>query len=77
MQNTQLRHQSTTITKIPDGFTIGTGPDGQQYLVPQFMMPALDQAFAAYQHKMDLDVSKAEGGVSLPFNQGQLIQNWH
>ena len=66
MNNTQQTQPSTstTITPIPDGFTIGTGPDGKKYLVPQFMVPALDQAFAAYQTKLELGVSKEQGGVS-------------
>ncbi|KAF8954483.1 hypothetical protein BDZ97DRAFT_1864963, partial [Flammula alnicola] len=52
----------TTISNIPDGFTIGTGPDGQQYLVPQYMVLALDHAFASYQSKADLGVSNAPRG---------------
>ncbi|KAF8959893.1 hypothetical protein BDZ97DRAFT_2077742 [Flammula alnicola] len=56
------RKLATTISDIPEGFTIGTGPDGQQYLVPQYMVPALDHAFALYQSKADLGVSNAPGG---------------
>jgi len=53
-----------TIANIPDGYTTGTGPDGQQYLVPQFLVPALGQAFASYHNKIELDVSNEGGGVS-------------
>lgn len=68
MQNTKQNQPSTTIAEIPDGFTIGTGPDGRRYLVPQFMVPALDQAFAAYQKKLELGVLKEQGGVRVFFN---------
>ena len=64
MPNTTSPEQSTTISKIPHGFTISTAPDGQQYLVPQFMVPTLDQAFLSYQTKLDLAVSQAQSGVS-------------
>jgi len=57
-------NSSTTIAEIPDGYTIATGPNGQQYLVPQFMVPALGQAFASYQSKIELDVPNEHGGVS-------------
>jgi len=57
-------NSSTTITEIPDGYTIATGPDGQRYLVPQFMVPALGQAFASYRTKIELDVPNECGGVS-------------
>jgi len=41
-------NSSTVILNIPDGYTVGTRPDGQKYLVPQYMVPALDHAFASY-----------------------------
>ena len=68
-KNTRQTHpkSSTTIANIPDGYTIGTGPDGQQYLVPQFMVPDLDQAFASYRSKTVLDVSNSPAGVSRAF----------
>ncbi|KAF8953123.1 hypothetical protein BDZ97DRAFT_1929973 [Flammula alnicola] len=58
------RKLATTISDIPEGFTIGTGPDGQQYLVPQYMVPALDHAFASYQSKADLGFRMHQGGRS-------------
>jgi len=54
----------STLNNIPEGFTIGVAPDGQQYLVPQYLVPALDQAFATYHSKMRLDVVQANPGVS-------------
>ena len=83
MQSTQQSKPSTTITTIPDGFMISTVPNGQQYLVPQFMVPALDQAFVAYQHKWDLDVSNVQGGVSFHFQLAsthsclEFFQDWN
>lgn len=64
MKIIQKNQSSTTISDIPDGFTIGTGPDGQQYLVPQYMVPALDQAFVSYRTKAELRVEKQPAGVS-------------
>ena len=66
IQQTQLK-PTTKIQNIPDGFTVGISPDGKQYLVPQYMVPALDQAFASYRSKEDLGVVNAPGGVSDPF----------
>ena len=55
---------STMISDIPDGFTTRIGPDGQHYLVPQYMVPALDQAFVSYQKKAELRVENQPAGVS-------------
>lgn len=60
-----LTNQATSIATIPPGFTIGTAPDGTQYLVPSHMVPALDQAFASYQSKINIGVPNAVGGVSV------------
>jgi hypothetical protein len=58
------KNQPSILMPLPDGFAIGIGPNNQQYLVPQYMVPALDQAFAAYQSKADLGVLNARPGVS-------------
>jgi len=60
-------NSSTTIPNIPDGYTTATGPDGQKYLIPQFMVPALGQVFASYNNKIELDVPNSQGGVSEHF----------
>jgi len=65
--NVQQSQSSTRISDIPDGFTTRTGPDGQHYLVPQYMVPALDQAFVTYRTKADLGVRNAPAGVSKNF----------
>lgn len=64
MNQQQPTNQATSLSAIPPGFTIGTAPDGQQYLVPSHMVPALDQAFASYQAKINIGVPAALGGVS-------------
>lgn len=51
----------------PLGYTRGTAPDGQLYIVPTFMVPDLDQAFAAYRRTtqdLRFAVRDAAGGVS-------------
>jgi len=70
MKTTRKNQSSTTISDIPDGFTTRTGPDGQQYLVPQYMVPALDQAFVSYQTKAELGVCDQPAGVSEPLQMG-------
>ena len=52
--------QASTLMEIPEGFTVRVGPRDKEYLVPQYMIPALDQAFVAYHHKADLNVLHAE-----------------
>ena len=56
MKTISKNKSSTTISDIPDGFTTRIGPNGQHYLVPQYMVPALDQAFASYRKKAELHV---------------------
>lgn len=52
------------MSSVPDGFTMGMGPDDQPYLVPQYLVPALDQEFDAYNSKVKWDVLEAQPGVS-------------
>jgi hypothetical protein len=61
MQNNQ---KSVTPSDVPDGYTIGIGPNGQHYIVPQFMVTALDNAFESYRVKSDLKVANFQGEVS-------------
>jgi hypothetical protein len=56
--------KSSKMSSVPDGFTMGVGPDDQAYLVPQYLVPALDQEFDAYHSKAKLDILKAQPGVS-------------
>jgi hypothetical protein len=65
MNTKNQQTQRCTLTPVPDGFTTGVGSNNQQYLVPQYMVPALDQAFSAYQSKADLGVLNARPRVSV------------
>jgi len=55
--------QASILTEIPEGFTVHVGPGGKEYLVPQYMIPALDQAFAAYHHKAELNILSTQPQV--------------
>lgn len=48
---------------VPDGFVPVVGPDGNNYLVPGFMVPALKQEYQATQKK-DVNAMGASGTVS-------------
>jgi hypothetical protein len=49
---------------IPDGYVTIAGPDGQQYVVPRFLVPSTHEAFRSYQQRVDLNANGASGGVS-------------
>jgi hypothetical protein len=51
-------------TWIPEGYVRVTGPDGDNYVVPEFMVPALHQTCESYKKKRDLDAFNAAGSVS-------------
>ena len=66
-QDTQ-KHQGKqfgTLTAVPDGFTMCLGPDDKECVLPQYLIPALDHAFASFRKKGDLQVLKAKPQVSL------------
>jgi hypothetical protein len=48
----------------PEGFVRVTGPDGTPCLVPEFLIPATNQAFEGYRKRLELGVNKKDGGVS-------------
>jgi hypothetical protein len=50
---------------IPDGYVTAAGPDGNQYLVPDFMVQSLHQTLEAHRMKVDLGVDNAAGSVSV------------
>jgi len=56
--------KSTTNSWIPEGYVLMTGPDNQDYIAPEFMVPVLDQDFNAKEKKKELKVSGALGTVS-------------
>jgi hypothetical protein len=49
---------------IPEGYVCVVGPDEKEYLLPEFMLPALQQDCEANKKKADLNVSRASGTVS-------------
>ena len=75
MKTIRKNKSLTTISDIPDGFTTRIGPDGQHYLVPQYMVPALDQAFESYRKKAELRVDNQPAGVSDVLNFEWELEN--
>ncbi|KAF8950431.1 hypothetical protein BDZ97DRAFT_1771257 [Flammula alnicola] len=65
MDPTPESQPETSTLHIPDGFAALLGPDGDRYIVPEFMIPATHQAFEAYRKQVKLDVANANGGASL------------
>lgn len=57
---------------LPEGFVFVTGPDNEIYIVPEFMVPALDQNYNAKQKKLEIRASSAPGpgSVSHLFSAG-------
>ena len=51
---------------IPEGYVIAFDLDNWEYIVLEFMVPAMHQAYGGYQHKKDLNAFGAAGGVSFP-----------
>ena len=65
-QNTKKNQDQEfgTLTAVPDGFTTRLGPNDKEFLVPQYLILALDQAFVTFRKKVDLEVLKAKPQVS-------------
>jgi hypothetical protein len=49
---------------IPDGFVLVIGPDQKEYILPDFLLPDLDQSFNARQRAKDIKASSGAGTVS-------------
>jgi len=66
IQNTKKNQDQEfgTLTAVPDGFTTRLGPNDKEFVVPQYLIPALDQAFVSFRKKVDLEVLKAKPQVS-------------
>ena len=58
----------TSTLAIPDGFVRWTGPDGEHYIIPEFLIPARDQAFAGYHKHIEMDICNQQGGVCILFH---------
>ncbi|KAM6490266.1 hypothetical protein JOM56_014243 [Amanita muscaria] len=57
--------QDQSSTSLPEGYVCVTSNDGQQYIVPNYLVPATHQAFEAYRKKVEMEVQNAPGGVCL------------
>ena len=49
---------------IPEGYQLIVGPDGKEYIMPDFAIPALEQEVQAEAKKSSLNASNALGTVS-------------
>lgn len=54
------------ITWIPDGFELVRGPDGERFIIPEYLFPALQQKYNANEREIELKATEASGSVS-PF----------
>ena len=55
--------QEVDTSWIPDGYQLIIGPDGKEYIMPDFAIPALDDQVRADRIKKKLKVSNAAGTV--------------
>jgi hypothetical protein len=62
-----MPRSSNLTPSIPAGYVVIKGPNGQQYLVPRFMVFATEQAIEAEQQKIDVEIGKADKGVRTSF----------
>ncbi|KAF8151276.1 hypothetical protein BJ912DRAFT_1069162 [Pholiota molesta] len=58
-KNAQNSAPGIVLPTVPNGFSVATGPDDKEYLVPDFLLPALQQEFDAWQMRVALGVPKA------------------
>jgi len=59
---------NVSTTWVPDGYAVVIGPDNRHFLVPEFMVPALQQTFDGQEIKLALGVFEAAGSVRNPFS---------
>jgi hypothetical protein len=50
---------------VPDGFVLVKFEDGLQCIVPEFLVPATNEAFDGYRSRLAMDVGTTLGGVSV------------
>jgi hypothetical protein len=60
-------------TWIPDGFVRIVARDGEDCIVPEFLIPAAKHAFAAYRKRGELHVCGEAGGVNTTFYHRNLF----
>jgi len=56
--------QYGTLLSVPDGMTTRIAADDRAYLVPQYLIPAMDHAFASFRKKGDVGALKEKPQVS-------------
>ena len=61
-------HQPDEKEVVPPGYTTGQAPNGQKYLVPTFLVPAMELAIATTISQISMNVQQAAGGVSIFLN---------
>ncbi|KAM6500777.1 hypothetical protein JOM56_003791 [Amanita muscaria] len=63
--------QDQSSTSLPEGYVCVTSNDGQQCIVPNYLVPATHQAFEAYRKKVEMEVQNAPGGshnmIDIPY----------
>lgn len=62
--STQSPTKSKANDWLPEGYVVALDPEDREYIVPEFMVPALHQAYAGYRHKKNLNAFGAPGSVS-------------
>lgn len=50
-------------TWLPEGYVVVIGPDNKKYIMPDFMVPGLDQDYQSKEKKEELRVLTAKGTV--------------
>lgn len=56
---------SQEVTAVPDGFVLITFEDGSHCIVPEFLVPATNDAFNGYRKRLAMDITWKSGGVSV------------
>jgi hypothetical protein len=56
---------SRDATAVPDGFVVVISENGLKCIVPEFLVPATNDAFDGYRTRLAMDIRKNLGGVSV------------
>lgn len=56
--------QAKTTSGVPEGFVLIVRPNGERCVIPEFLIPATNEAYDGYQKRMDMNTENEEGGVS-------------
>lgn len=69
-------HPNSTVSEsaiaVPDGFTLVNREDGPNCIVPEYLVPATNDAFDGYRKRVAADVREKSGGVSMIFIWGRV-----